>query len=49
MDWYEFCKHYLDWAIATTDSLKIYVAKNKITDVQYKKITGIDYVVVSTS
>ncbi len=44
MDWFKFCKDYFDWKIADKDSLKIYVVKNKITDVQYKTITGIDYV-----
>lgn len=44
MNWFKFCKDYFDWNIATTDSLKIYVAKGKISAEQYKIITGIDYV-----
>lgn len=44
MDWYNFCKRNFDLGIATTDTLKIYVVKNKITSNQYKEITGIDYV-----
>ncbi|WP_315069605.1 XkdX family protein [uncultured Clostridium sp.] len=44
MDWFEFCKDYFDWRIANTDSLKVYVAKTKITVEQYKTITGVDYV-----
>lgn len=44
MDWFEFCKNNFAWGVATADSLKIYVVKNKITAIQYKEITGIDYV-----
>lgn len=44
MDWYNFCKTNFNLGIATTDTLKIYVSKNKITATQYKEITGIDYV-----
>lgn len=44
MDWFKFCKDYFDWHIADVDSLKIYVAKGKITAEQYKEITGLDYV-----
>lgn len=43
MNWYEFCKNNFDDGIATADSLKIYVQKNKITADQYKEITGTDY------
>lgn len=49
MDWYNFCKLNFDLKIATTDNLKIYVAKNKITADQYKEITGVDYVATTTS
>ncbi|OOM75509.1 XkdX family protein [Clostridium sp. BL-8] len=45
MDWFEFCRDYFIFGIANGNNLKIYVVKNKITDVQYKEITGIDYVV----
>jgi len=44
MDWYKFCKTNFDLGIATIDSLKIYVIKNKITNVQYEEITGNDYI-----
>ena len=44
MDWFKFCKDNFNVGIATTNSLKIYVQKNKITAEQYKEITGIDYV-----
>ena len=40
MDWYAFCKLNFDLGIATTEKLKIYVFKNKITLEQYKEITG---------
>lgn len=43
MDWYKFCKTNFDLDIATADSLKIYVQKEKITSEQYKEITGIDF------
>lgn len=49
MDWYNFCKINFDLNIATTDSLKIYVAKGKITAEQYKEITSVDYVASATS
>lgn len=49
MDWYNFCKTNFDLGIATTDDLKIYVAKTKITVEQYKEITGVDYVASATS
>ncbi|OOM80952.1 XkdX family protein [Clostridium sp. BL-8] len=48
MDWFDFCKDYFDFGIANADSLKIYVAKNKITADQYKQITGVDYVASAT-
>jgi len=44
MNWFNFCKTNFDLGIATVDSLKIYVAKSKITSEQYKTITGQDYV-----
>lgn len=49
MDWYSFCKLNFDLKIATTDNLKVYVAKSKISSDQYKEITGIDYVATTTS
>lgn len=49
MDWYSFCKLNFDLNIATTDNLKIYVAKNKIAADQYKEITGVNYVATTTS
>lgn len=49
MDWFNFCKNYFDWGIANADSLKVYVAKNKITTNQYKEIIGIDYISTTTS
>ena len=44
MDWYNFCKTNFVLGNANVDNLKIYVSKNKITSVQYKEITGVDYV-----
>lgn len=44
MDWFKFCKDYFDFGIANINSLKIYVAKTKISAEQYKTITGTDYV-----
>lgn len=44
MDWYKFCKTNFDLGIATTENLKVYVIKNKITAEQYKTITEIDYI-----
>lgn len=48
MDWLKFCKDYFGWGIATSESLKIYVVKNKITSQQYKEITSVDYMVTVT-
>ena len=44
MDWFSFCKDNYKAGIATTENLKIYVTKDKITAAQYKEITNIDYV-----
>ncbi|NRT32658.1 hypothetical protein BJV38_004757 [Clostridium beijerinckii] len=49
MDWYSFCKLNFDLKIATIDSLKIYVAKGKISAERYKDITGVDYVATTRS
>lgn len=43
MDYYAWCKTAYDNGYATTDQLKIWVAKGKITSDNYKTITGIDY------
>lgn len=45
MDWLNFCKTNFDLGNATIENLKIYVSKEKISAVQYKEITGIDYVI----
>lgn len=44
MDWFEIClKNYAD-GFYNNESLKTFVAKGKITEGQYKEITGINYV-----
>lgn len=45
MDWFNFCKRNFYLGIANTENLKIYVVRNKITEEQYKEITGVDYYV----
>jgi uncharacterized XkdX family phage protein len=44
IDWNEFCSKNFKWHIADEDSLKVYVAKGKITADEYKIITGVDYI-----
>jgi uncharacterized XkdX family phage protein len=44
MDWYKLVKDNYDAGFYTTDNVKVFVVKNKITVVQYKLITGVDYV-----
>jgi len=43
--YFERAKWYFDNGYATSEGLKVWVEKGKITDVEYKTITGIDYVV----
>lgn len=44
MDWFKICTDYYNAGYYTDITLKIFVAKGKITANQYKTITGIDYV-----
>lgn len=44
IDYYSLCLISFQNGIATAESLKIYVVKNKITVAEYKTITGEDYV-----
>jgi uncharacterized XkdX family phage protein len=44
MDWFKVCKQYYDAGYYDNTSLKVFVAKGKITAADYKTITNIDYV-----
>lgn len=44
IDYYNLCLVSFQLKIATTESLRIYVEKNKITADQYFTITGVVYV-----
>ena len=44
MDWLKICTDYYDAGYYNNTSLKVFVAKGKITDANYLAITGIDYV-----
>jgi len=44
INWYETCLMYYNDGNYTSDDLKVFVAKNKITAEQYKQICGLDYV-----
>jgi uncharacterized XkdX family phage protein len=43
MDWFKICSEYFKLGFYDHNTLKIFVAKNKITVDQYKEITGQDY------
>ena len=45
MNWFEKIKRYYDKGIYTNDEVKVFVKWNKITEEQYKEITGADYLV----
>ena len=44
MDWFVYCKRNYDAGFLTEVKLKVYVVKLKITEAQFKEITGTDYV-----
>ena len=44
MDWFEKIKRYYDNGRYTKDEVKKFVEFNKITEEQYKEITGEDYI-----
>lgn len=44
MDFYAVAKKYFDRGNYSTDDVKIFVQTGKITEAEYKEITGIDYV-----
>ena len=43
MDWFEKVQRYYIKGYYTNDDVKIFVKGNKITEEQYKEITGEDY------
>lgn len=44
MDWFEKVKKYYDKGYYTNEQVKIFVIGKAITELQYKEITGIEYV-----
>lgn len=44
MDWVKICTDYYKAGFYDNTSLKVFVAKSKITADQYKTIAGVDYV-----
>jgi uncharacterized XkdX family phage protein len=44
MDWLKICTDYYNAGYYDNTSLKVFVAKGKITATDYKNITGTDYV-----
>lgn len=45
MDWIKICTNYFNDGFYNTSSLKTFVIKGKITESDYQKITGTDYIV----
>ncbi|MBC5626171.1 XkdX family protein [Clostridium sp. NSJ-49] len=45
MNWFEKIKRYYDKGIYTNGEVKVFVKGNKITEEQYKEITGEEYLV----
>lgn len=45
MNWYEKIKSYYDRGLWTKEQVKKAVEMNKITQEQYKEITGEDYII----
>lgn len=44
MNWFEKVKRYYENGYYTKEQVKVFVRTGKITEVQYKEITGEDYV-----
>lgn len=44
MNWFEKVKRYYDKGMYTNDQVKVFVLSGKITELQYKEITGEDYI-----
>ena len=45
MNWLERIRNYYDRGLWTKDQVKVAVEKDKITEIEYKEITGEDYVI----
>ena len=43
MNWFLTAKRYYDMGFYTKEQVKVFVAAGKITEEQYKEITGKDY------
>lgn len=43
--WFKSIKNYYDKRLYNNDEMKTFVIAKYITDIEYKEITGIDYVV----
>lgn len=43
MNWFEKIKRYYNKGIYTNEEVKVFVKGNKITEEQYKEITGEEY------
>lgn len=43
MNWFEKIKRYYDKGLYTNEQVKVFVVGGKITEEQYKEITGEDY------
>lgn len=43
MNWFNIVKTNYDAGYYTEEQVKVFVVKNKITDTQFKEITGQDY------
>lgn len=44
MNWLKICTDYYNAGYYNNDSLKVFVEKGKITQTEYKNISGIEYV-----
>lgn len=44
MDWFKTVKRYYDKGYYSNEDVKIFVVGKKITEEEYKIITGVDYV-----
>lgn len=45
MNWFEIIKRYYDNQLWTIEQVKVAVGKGKITEEEYKEITGEDYII----
>ena len=44
MDWFKICSDYYKAGYYDAINLKTFVVKNKISALEYKEITGIEYI-----